>query len=546
MSSSSEKPQRRHTVSTCKRSLNFCSTPLKGKPKRPSSISISGVDSNPSSAKEQSKNQILVRISDGKQKRKKKKLQQKTSKLKGTVGGNRGKEKKKEKRKKKCKTKKSIVKVDPNTDWETCNEDSHLPPINKSTEKFSQKATSGSDSSVLFKDLRSPERIREAPCFVEDRLQSPILLPRAWDIESPERLDFKENEGKLPVKDLPFSCLFDDSDDEEDALCLKKENVVNTYLGLGNKAKSKNDIRIEKCKQWLVNVSVPTTSSDVLWDEFVKNNCKDISRYLVPTSNTQKSRLKKYRQTSNGNEKDENSIIQNDHEERSIFKEVKSELPEDMDIVRGYWDKSSQKWVRVHYRSDVYNFLNNKEDNFGGMTLNQFLQKCRDQKEQVDEPASFSSSPPSSHSKSPFSSYPSSPSLIYLQNTKKNVKDIKSNPNNKRKRTKSFLDDFESKRSKTTIANVSNLELQRINQIRRFALRLKKKRMMVDNEIPSTSKDINSDSRIRSLKRVSKNELDDREKDKKRLKLIKVKDKPTIKSVEILNGVKKYKVAEQK
>ncbi|XP_033320730.1 uncharacterized protein LOC117217318 isoform X2 [Bombus bifarius] len=511
MSSSSEKPHRRHTVSTCKRSWNFCSTPLKEKPKRPSSISISGVDSNPSSAKEQSKNQILVRISDGKQKRKQRKLQQKTSKLKGTVRGNRGKEKKKETRKKKCKTKKSIVKVNPNTDWETCNEDSRLPPINKSTEKFSQKATSESDSSVLFKDLRSPERIREAPCFVEDRLQSPILLPRAW--ESPERLDFKENEGKLPVKDLPFSRLFDDSDDEEDALCLRKENIVNTYLGLGNRAKNKNDIRIEKCKQWLINVSAPTTSSDILWNEFVKNNCKDISRYLVPTSNTQKSRIKKYRQTSNRNEKDEYSIIQNDHEERSIFKEVKSELPEDMDIVRGYWDKSSQKWVRVRYRPDVYNFLNNKEDNFGGMTLNQFLQKCRDQKE---------------------------------QNTKKNVKDLKSNSNNKRKRTKSFLDDFESKRFRTTMANVSNLELQRINQIRRFALRLKKKRMMVDNEMPSTSKDTNSDCRIRSLKRVSKNELDDREKDKKRLRLIKMKDKPTIKSIEILNGVKKYKLAERK
>lgn len=224
MSSSSEKPHRRHTVSTCKRSWNFCSTPLKEKPKRPSSISISGVDSNPSSAKEQSKNQILVRISDGKQKRKQRKLQQKTSKLKGTVRGNRGKEKKKETRKKKCKTKKSIVKVNPNTDWETCNEDSRLPPINKSTEKFSQKATSESDSSVLFKDLRSPERIREAPCFVEDRLQSPILLPRAW--ESPERLDFKENEGKLPVKDLPFSRLFDDSDDEEDALCLSNYFIL--------------------------------------------------------------------------------------------------------------------------------------------------------------------------------------------------------------------------------------------------------------------------------------------------------------------------------
>lgn len=217
-----------------------------------------------------------------------------------------------------------------------------------------------------------------------------------------------------------------------------------------------------------------------------------------------------------------------------------------MDIVRGYWDKSSQKWVRVCYRPDVYNFLNNKEDNIEGMTLNQFLQKCRDQKEQVDEPESFSSSPPSSHSRSPFSSYPSSSSLIYLQNTKKNAKDLKSNPNNKRKRIKSFLDDFESKRSRTTMANVSNLELQRINQIRRFALRLKKKRMMVDNEIPSTSKDTNSDSRIRSLKRVSKTELDDREKDKKRPRLIKLKDKPTIKSIEILNGVKKYKMAEQK
>lgn len=217
-----------------------------------------------------------------------------------------------------------------------------------------------------------------------------------------------------------------------------------------------------------------------------------------------------------------------------------------MDIVRGYWDKSSQKWVRVRYRPDVYNFLHNKEDNFGGMTLNQFLQKCRDQKEQVDESESFSSSPPSSHSRSPFSSYPSSPSLIYLQNTKKNVKDLKSNPNNKRKRTKSFSDDFESKRSRTTMANVSNLELQRINQIRRFALRLQKKRMMVDNEIPSTSKDTNSDCRIRSLKKVSKNELDDKEKDKERLRLIKRNDKPTIKSIEILNGVKKYKVAEQK
>lgn len=80
---------------------------------------------------------------------------------------------------------------------------------------------------------------------------------------------------------------------------LEAEDVVKNYLGLRNKRNDQNHERIEKCKEWLVDVSVPTASSDYLWDDFIRNNHKNVGKYLASPDNAQKSSLKKRRNNEN-------------------------------------------------------------------------------------------------------------------------------------------------------------------------------------------------------------------------------------------------------
>ena len=201
MSSSFEKQQKRQTIAGYKRSSNFCSTPLIGEAKKLSSISLSGIDSNSSSAREQNRREILLESLARMQKRKRK-LQPKKAVSKP-------------KRKSKRAKRNDDEKIDTDTDWETCDEEPRRQPL---VRKASTSSASGSGT-ALFRDLGSPEKVRRTSRFIENRLESPLLRPRPYEIESPVRgdFDFKEDEGRaLPLKDLPSSriCL-DDSDSDD-------------------------------------------------------------------------------------------------------------------------------------------------------------------------------------------------------------------------------------------------------------------------------------------------------------------------------------------
>lgn len=215
MSSSAEKLKRKSNISgRSKKSFNFCSTPVLGKTNKPDSISVSAVDTNSSSSTKEKRREIVAKDVEKKQKKKtklkQKKLKQKTEDINKTE--ERNTEKKIKKKKKKKRPKEKIIQIHSDENWETCDEVPRQSSI--------RNIISRSESDILFGDLKSPEKIREAPHFVEECLESPILRPRKWEIESPEKINFEENE-LLPLKDLPLSYVqYNDSDDEDDELFL--------------------------------------------------------------------------------------------------------------------------------------------------------------------------------------------------------------------------------------------------------------------------------------------------------------------------------------
>ncbi|KAG9429583.1 hypothetical protein HZU67_08913 [Apis mellifera carnica] len=478
MSSSAEKLKRKSNINgRSKKSFNFCSTPVLGKTNKPDSISVSAVDTNSSSSTKEKRREIVAKDVEKKQKKKtklkQKKLKQKTEDINKTE--ERNTEKKIKKKKKKKRPKEKIIQIHSDENWETCDEVPRQSSI--------RNIISRSGSDILFGDLKSPEKIREAPHFVEECLESPILRPRKWEIESPEKINFEENE-LLPLKDLPLSYVqYNDSDDEDDELFLKKENVIKTYLGIRNKKQIKNDVRIEKCKSWLVDVSVPTTKSDFLWENFVKDNHENIGRYLKsPVYRTDMSSVEYPKKMSNENEKS----IKMQYEEKIARKKEdfkSNRIYKEMDTVRGHWDKSSKKWIRVY---DQYKYPENEDNECKGMTLNQFLHKCKNQKEHVIELTSSSSSIQQNYN-----------------NINQKFEDLRSSPSDKRKRKKKNIENFQpkSKKSRKMILDVSDSELQRINRVRRFASRLFEKERKMYNMSPTISKDTKSEYTVFPLKK---------------------------------------------
>ena len=85
----------------------------------------------------------------------------------------------------------------------------------------------------------------------------------------------------------------------------------------------------------------------------------------------------------------------------------------EMDTVRGHWDKSSNSCLRPK----------NEDNECKGMTLNQFLHKCKNQKEHVIELTSSSSS-------------------IQQNNINQKFEDLRNSPSDKRKRKKKILKIF--------------------------------------------------------------------------------------------------------
>ncbi|CAL7934842.1 unnamed protein product [Xylocopa violacea] len=369
MSSSSSGSLRRRQTIACQQInvLGFCSTPIIGKSIRPNTLSVSTIDTNSSSSrKRQGKNQSEL---------KRKVLRKRISKHRKNLRHKKRDSQKEEERKET---------IDIDKDWETCNEYSPVKNV-----------TSDSDKCVLFKDL-SPEKTRDAPNFIEYRLKSPILQSRTlWQIDSPKRISIEEKEKTWPLEDLSFStALHLNNDDEEEehtlsTLSLKTENVVKTYPGC-RKRERRNNVSVEKCKQWLLRTSFPTVASNLLWDKFVKENYHKIRKYLKhPDNDKYNISLGKH---CSGKKKD-NDKISDDDDCDSIFPSEKQEqnskfikelkLPKNMVRVRGHWNKSLKKWDRFE---NVYRYPNSENSEFEEndrikkMSLEEFLQECRTRK----------------------------------------------------------------------------------------------------------------------------------------------------------------------
>lgn len=187
----------------------------------------------------------------------------------------------------------------------------------------------------------------------------------------------------------------------------------------------------------------------------------------------------------------------------------------EMDTVRGYWDKSSKKWIRVY---DQYKYPGNEDNECKGMTLNQFLHKCKNQKEHVIELTSSSSS-------------------SIQQNINQKLENLRNSPSGKRKRKKENIENFQpkSKKSRKMILDVSDSELQRINRVRRFASRLFEKERKMYNMSPTISKDTKFEHTIFPLEKEIKKKSDGRIEDCKKQRLDETRKKPVIKSIKIVN-----------
>nr|XP_034191887.1 uncharacterized protein LOC117609534 [Osmia lignaria] len=288
-----------------KRYSSFCSTPVLRKKSRKLSISESTIESSSSSNTKETSGNIIQRIIK------------------------RNKETKRKARKQKPKQR---AKRKSDSDWETC--------------------VSCSPNDVLFKDIESPELLREAPCWVEERSESPILGSKKRLVRSPGKITFAEKEP-FSSRELPrVHVSWDDTDDNEEALLtLRKEKIVRTYPGIRDKKQPKKPITIDKSKRWLVDLAIPTISSDLLWDDFVKNNV-NVRKYLATCSKSEQksSKKKSIKETCLG-----------------------STIPKGTDVVQGRWDKSSQKWIPG---GDIYKFPP-WDDSGIRMGLNEYLQRYK-------------------------------------------------------------------------------------------------------------------------------------------------------------------------
>ena len=288
-----------------KRKRYLSSTPVLHKKSRELSISESTIESNSSSNTKETSVNIIQRII---------------------------KRKKETKRKARKEKPKQRAKRKSDSDWETC--------------------VSCSPNDVLFKDIESPEPLREAPCWIEERSESPILGSKKRLVRSPGRITFEEKEP-FSSKELPrVHVSWDDTDDDEGALLtLRKENIIRTYPGIRDKKQPKKPVTIDKSKRWLVDLTIPTISSDLLWDDFVKNN-ENVRKYLAACSKSEQksSKKKSIKETCLG-----------------------STIPKGTDVVQGRWDKSSQKWIPG---DDIYKFPL-REDSGIRMGLNEYLQRYK-------------------------------------------------------------------------------------------------------------------------------------------------------------------------
>ncbi|XP_076637183.1 uncharacterized protein LOC143349659 [Colletes latitarsis] len=318
MSSSSTSQTRKSEIAN-KRKQPGCSTPLKTVNPRLSSISLSAIETNSSSdGARKRKLPTTEQILERKQKRRRKDLKKKS--------------------KRDVRKKATIAATNSDSDWVTELE----------TSDVKQQTTGDTNShGVLFKDLRSPEFIRREPHVDENYLESPIIQPRK-EIESPEKLEGYVNYEPLSPNDTSHLLLrIEDSDDQEEAQLWKPKDVLKTYAQTKihkKKAISPKD----KSKQWLVDVAITSTTSNLLWDDYVQKHPEEMGAYVKKIN---------FRESCKKNDKDDNRYKRSTS---GLWSE--SGIPPNMSVVRGSWNHSLKKFDRVY--DDVYDFPESSYEEF--------------------------------------------------------------------------------------------------------------------------------------------------------------------------------------
>ncbi|XP_031836779.1 uncharacterized protein LOC116428803 [Nomia melanderi] len=234
----------------------------------------------------------------------------------------------------------------------------------------------------LFSDYDSPEHVREAQHFYDFSFDPSVRRSLRWDTDnrSPEKI--KDHVEPLATVDLPRfrTPIVAISEDEEENRTFRKENAVKKYVNRNERRKPKPIIMTDRPKQLLDDVTFPTTTlADILWDDLVAKNPKEMRQWVNPSSTKKPTKQK---DTDSEDEDDE------DWKTKPLWPEYK--VPEGMSVTRGHFDRAQKKWIRKYDphkfpESEDKDFKRDKVTGARKMTLNQYLQKCRLQKQNEEK-----------------------------------------------------------------------------------------------------------------------------------------------------------------
>ncbi|XP_053973923.1 uncharacterized protein LOC128873921 isoform X1 [Hylaeus volcanicus] len=305
-------PSRRRAMG--RKEFNLCSTPMKtGKP-RLSSISISGIDTNSSSDGVRKRKVLESEISPQKRRikrRKRAKVDLET-----------------EKENKRSKSKKAISPINYDSDWVTESEQA----------SYVQQDSPSSDN-VLFKDLSEPECVREAYHVVDDELNTSLLEPRHREDEELEKIGV---EVDLPTASH-HPLRIGDTDDEDEEFVSRREDGRRKYPGRQPK---KPVSPKSKRTEWLIGSKWPTTLSNILWDNYMRDHPKDREMYCKIS-------------LPNSEEKKQNHANSAAEPLEKLWQDLK--IPSHTNVIRGSINRQSKKWVRKEHEYGVYEFPDSED-----------------------------------------------------------------------------------------------------------------------------------------------------------------------------------------
>ncbi|XP_070169304.1 uncharacterized protein [Polyergus mexicanus] len=286
----------------------LASTPLKDAPARRYTTSLSRIDTNSS-------------LSEGKTE----------GRLQSEIAKKGGKKRKKSVKKKRKPYKKRVIQLNDtkqvtSTEWDTESEESIDEALTNPRDSMK-----GDDACInLFDDPCTPEKIRDAPITYESPLHhSPIIRSsRRFNLVS-KRNNYVQSDKLLPVN-IPSSEVWNPEErDEDEIILVNRTSNVKTYCPKDYAEKnSPSSLGI----YW--NNIYPSgcfSLSDLLWEEFVKKNRKEISQYLAPSS--VRVPIKEY----------DTEFLRKFPDIPPKFESLP--VPPGMICIRGHSDRVSQKWV---------------------------------------------------------------------------------------------------------------------------------------------------------------------------------------------------------